>query len=72
MGSNIVNTAVQKITNCVHLATITMIHYDLIIITSIRKIVDNYFGHIKMKNLLMSILISSLILFLTGKNIEYI
>lgn len=52
-----------------HLATITMVHYDLIIIMSIRKIIDNYFGHIKMKNLVMSILISSLILFLTGINI---
>jgi len=68
IGSNIINTTIRKITNWVHLATITMVHYDLIIITTIRKIIDHYFGHTRINNLMMSILISALIIFLTGIN----
>jgi len=65
-GSNIVNTTFRKITNFVHLTTITMVHYDLIIITAIRKIINHYFGNTRMKNIVMFILFSILILFLTG------
>jgi hypothetical protein len=66
IGSNIINTSIRKITNWIHLATITMVHYDLIFITTIRKIFDHYFGNTRLNSLVIPILFSALILFLTG------
>lgn len=66
IGSNIINTSIRKITNWVHVATITMVHYDLIMITTIRKIFDHYFGNTRINSLLIPILFTALILFLTG------
>lgn len=55
-----------------HLATITMVHYDLVIITTIRKIIYNYFGPTRINNLVIPILFSTLLLFLTGTLYKYI
>lgn len=71
IGSNIINTTIRKLTNWVHLATISMVHYDLIIITTIRKIIYHYFGHTRINNLMISILISTLIIFLTVGVLNY-
>ncbi|XP_026818378.1 uncharacterized protein LOC113557198 isoform X1 [Rhopalosiphum maidis] len=71
IGSNIINTTIRKLTNWVHLATITMVHYDLIIITTIRKIIEHYFGHTRINQLMISILISALIIFLTVGVLNY-
>lgn len=58
-----------KITNWAHLFSINTVYLDLIITTAMRKVVDQYFGYTKLKNLLLPILLSVLILFLTGKNV---
>ncbi|VVC37837.1 SUN domain,Galactose-binding domain-like [Cinara cedri] len=71
IGLNIINTTIQKITDLVHLASISMVHYDLIIMTTIRNIIDRLFGHIRVKYLLMSLLFVSLILFLIYEFFEY-
>lgn len=68
IGSNVINTTIRKITNWVHLVTITMVHYDLIFITTIRKIINHYFGQTRLNNLVIPIFFLALILFLTGKN----
>lgn len=67
IGSNIINTTIRKITNWVHLASITLVHYELVIITTMQKIIYHYFGHTR-KNNLIFILISALIIFLAGTN----
>lgn len=67
IGSNIINTTIQKITNWVQLATITLVHYELVIITTIKKIINHHFGNTRINNLPF-ILILALILFLTGTN----
>ncbi|XP_025419059.1 uncharacterized protein LOC112689519 isoform X2 [Sipha flava] len=72
IGSNIINTSIRKITNWIHLATITMVHYDLIFITTIRKIFDHYFGNTRLNSLVIPILFSALILFLTVGILKYI
>lgn len=72
IGSNIFHTTIRKINNWVHLTTITMLHYDLIIITRIRKIIDPYIGHYRINNLAMAIFFSTLILLLTGTNTLFI
>lgn len=69
IGSNLINTTVQKITYWVHLATITMVQCDLVIITAMRNRVNHYFGLTRLNNLVMPILLSMLILLLTGENI---
>lgn len=66
-GSYVISTTVRKICNFVHLTTLTMVDYDLIVITTIGKIINRYFGNTRMKKLITSILFSILILFLTGK-----
>ncbi|XP_050422123.1 uncharacterized protein LOC126834330 [Adelges cooleyi] len=66
-GSNITYTSIRKVTNWVHLATFSMVHYDLIIIMTIRRIVNRCFGHNQLNNFWMPIIISSLILgFIAG------
>lgn len=65
-GSNIINTTFRKITNWIHLATITMVHYDLVIITTMRKIIQNYLTATIVNKQVMPILFSALLLFLIG------
>ncbi|XP_022183538.1 uncharacterized protein LOC111043061 [Myzus persicae] len=71
IGSNIINTTIRKITNWVHLASITLVHYELVIITTMQKIIYHYFGHTR-KNNLIFILISALIIFLAVGVLNYL
>jgi len=72
IGSNIMNTTIRKITNWVHLASNTMVYCDLIFITTLRKILNHYFGQTRLNNLAIHILLSALILFLIGTYLVYL
>ncbi|XP_050539558.1 uncharacterized protein LOC126904516 [Daktulosphaira vitifoliae] len=61
-SSNLTLMSIRKVTNWVHLATISMVHYDLIIITNLRKLFGHCFEINKPNNFLKPIILSSLIL----------
>lgn len=62
---------IQKLTNMVHLASILMIHSNLIITTTIKRIFHYYFGHNR-KNRLMIFILFLVLLFLTGTRVKLI
>lgn len=47
-----------------------MVHYDLVIITTIKKKIYNLIGPTRINNLVIPILFSALLLFLSGMNIS--